>query len=238
MQTMKNTSNIKFLVMGLLTLGACTGEGITTDDPTLPPATEQPGGTTTGGDGNTFDHDNSGVSAWDLIDRLQKEGPPKYTSRMHSCPKVKYSAIGNILASRGVDISGAGGALSAGGLYQSGNNALGVADYSNRIRENLVISTSGASRLFDIFAAAAPEVIAAMPNLEACKVAGVSSTMFGVDAQNTAYCRAEGIACLTGAPATGTAIDLCNLTLQKATNPTVGKNMAVAVLMAAAHTCE
>jgi hypothetical protein len=234
---MKYISNINFLVLGLLTLGvACTDDGITTDPTQNPPTTEQPGGGTTGGDGNTFDHDNSGTSAWELIDRLQKEGPPKYTSRLHSCPKVKYSAVGNILASRGVDMNGGG--VSAGGLYRSGNNALGIADYSNRIRENFVISTSGASRLFDIFAAAAPEIIAAMPTLDVCKIAGVPSVMFGVDAQSKTFCRSDGIACLTGTPPTGTAVEVCNRTVQDASNLDTGKNMAVAVLMAAAHTCE
>ncbi|MDB4957302.1 MAG: hypothetical protein JWO36_4871 [Myxococcales bacterium] len=206
---------------------ACTDDVTAQTDPNPP-------GSTTGDQTSTFDHANDSISAWDLLDRLQKEGPPRYTSHVHSCPKVRYRTLSAVLKSLGVNV-GNTTALSAGQLYTSGMNALGAPNYPNRIRENLSISTSGASREFDIFAAAADEVIAAVPTLTRCQVAGVGAQLFDT---TSGACRPDGITCLIGQPATATHLSLCNLTVQNASDPTVGKRLAVATMLAAAYTCE
>jgi hypothetical protein len=203
---------------------ACTDE-VPTDTNTPPP------GSTSGDETTTFDHDNDQISPWDLLDRLTKEGPPRYTSHVHSCPKVRYMTLGNVLKDVGVDIANTT-QLSAGDLYQGGFNALGGPNYANRIRENIAITTSGASREFDIFAAAAPEVEAAFTNGTIARCPGAQ--LF--DASNT--CRPEGISCLLGAPATSRHLDYCNLTVSSASDVTVGKRLAIAALLAAAYTCE
>ena len=205
-----------------------------TDD-LAPPTQDLPPNSTTGNQDTTFDHDNDGISAWDLLDRLTKEGPPRYTSHVHSCPKVRYKTLGAVLRSVGVN-TGNTQNLSAGQLYTSGANAMGAPNYANRIRENIGISTSGASREFDIFAAAADEIITNLPNLARCQVGGVGPTLFDANANDA--CRPEGITCLIGTPATATHVDLCNLTVTQASDHTVGKRLAVAALMAAAYTCE
>lgn len=218
--------NLTILVASL-GLAACTAETID-EAPTAPPP-----GSTAGDEETTYDHMNDGISPWDLLDRLTKEGPPRYTSRVHSCPKVRYATFGNVLRSLGVD-TGSTTALSAGALYRSGENAMGAPNYQNRIRENIAISTSGASRAFDIFAAAAPEIIAAVPTLERCKTAGAPAALFNASNQ----CEASGITCLIGVPAQAAHLDLCNLTIQRASTPEVGKRLAVAAMLAAAYTCE
>src|SRR4051812_25596929 len=96
-----------------------------------PPSNEEPPNSTTGNQDTTFDHDNNGISAWDLLDRLTKEGPPRYTSHVHSCPKVHYTTLGAVLKSVGVNTSNTTN-LSAGQLYTSGFNALGGPNYANR----------------------------------------------------------------------------------------------------------
>lgn len=204
-----------------------------TDDLT-PQTPSQPAGPTSGGETTTFDHDNDGISPWDLLDRITQEGPPRYTSHVHSCPKVRYKTLANVLTSLGVDV-GNQTALSAGDLYRSGFNALGGPNYANRIRENIDITTSGASREFDIFAAAADEVIAAFDNpsstlMQRCP----GATLF--DANNA--CSPSGITCLIGTPATSRHLDYCNLTVTSASDVTVGKRLAVAAMLAAAYTCE
>lgn len=196
--------------------------------------TELPPGSTTGNEETTFDHENDGISAWELLDRLTKEGPPRYTSHVHSCPKVRVRTLGNVLRALGVNTANTAN-LSAGQLYTSGTNALGGPNYPNRIRENIAITTSGASREFDIFAAAADEIIANAGNQARCQVGGQPVTIF--DATSNA-CRPEGITCLIGQPATSTHLELCNLTVQMASTPTVGKRLAVAAMLAAAYTCE
>src|SRR2546421_8438047 len=85
---------------------ACTDDGNTQPDPNPP-------GSTTGDPSNTFDHANDTISAWDLLDRLQKEGPPRYTSHVHSCPKVRYRTLSAVLKSVGVNVANTT-ALSAG----------------------------------------------------------------------------------------------------------------------------
>jgi len=215
------------ILVASLGAAACTG-----DVDSNPPDSPDTGGTS-GGEGNTFDHDNSGYRPWDLIDRLAQQGPPKFTSRVHSCPKVRVATLGNVLTSVGINV-GNQTMLSAGQLYTSGTNALGAPNYANRIRENIQATTSGMSRLFDIFAAGADEIIAAVPTLARCSVGGVNATLF--DASNA--CRPEGITCITGIPATAAHLDFCNLAVSCASDAATGKRIAVAAMMAAAYTCE
>src|SRR5438445_6064336 len=105
-----------------------------TDDISTPPPTPPPGATS-GDQTTTFDHMNDTISPWELLDRLTKEGPPRYTSHVHSCPKVRVKTLGNVLKSVGINPANAAN-LSAGQLYTSGYNALGGPNYPNRIREN------------------------------------------------------------------------------------------------------
>jgi hypothetical protein len=216
------------ITVALVTASACGGL-----DDAGPDDTGGNSGGTSGNEDTTYDHDNSGFDPFQLIDRLQQIGPPRYSSRVHSCPKVRYDTIGRVLTSLGVNVGNATN-LSAGQLYRSGSNALGAPNYPNRIRENLSITTSGASRLFDIFAAAADEVIANVPNLARCQVGGVGAQLF--DANNA--CRADGITCIIGMPATAAHIDFCNITVTNASSPDVGRRLAVAAMLAAAYTCE
>lgn len=205
---------------------ACTDE--------TEPVNAPPSGGTSGDETTTFDHDNSGISPWELLDRLQQEGPPSYTSRVHSCSKVKYATLGNVLRSLNITIptaQPANGDVSPGALYFTGDNAMGTANYANRIRENISISTSGASREFDIFAAAADPIIAAFASNSITRCPG--AVLFVGDS-----CQVSGITCLIGQPATTRHLDYCNLTVAAASDTTVGKRLAVATMLAAAYTCE
>src|SRR2546430_2316260 len=73
---------------------------------------------------------------WPALDRIEREGPPRYTSRIHSCPKMRYLTLGNVLASRGVDLA-ATGALSAGAIYRASAGSLAAPNYAQRVRENV-----------------------------------------------------------------------------------------------------
>jgi hypothetical protein len=219
------TTTMFALALGLL--GACETEATGELDPQDQPGTQE----TTSGEGETYSHDNSGYSPWEYIERLKIEGPPKYTSRVHSCSKVRYETLGNVLRSLGVDM-GAQGELSAAQLYARGGNAMGAANFANRIRENVGVTTSGSSRLFDIFAAAADEIIAAVPNLERCKIGGVGAQLF-----DGTTCRADGLTCILGLPAKPAHIEFCNAAVRDASAGN-GPRIAVASILAAAYTCE
>ena len=214
-----------------LGMAACTDNIDTTTTPTDPTMTG-----TTGGSDDTFDHDNNTISVWDLIDRLTKEGPPSFSAQVHSCSKPRIATLANILT--GVGINAANTAPSSAGLlFTSGTSALSGPNYSARVREGLDVTISAASREFDIFAAGATEIINGMPNLARCKdAAGTAAQLF--DTSTPPKCVASGLTCILGVPATQAHLDLCNLTISKASTPQLGQRMAVAVMMAAAYTCE
>jgi hypothetical protein len=229
--TIKHLTPILSGLFGLcLAAGAgCTGEELTPSDEANP----LPEGNASGGEENTFDHPGTNIDPFELLERLRTEGPERYSSRVHSCPKMKYDTLGNLLASRGVNL-GNTAANSAGRMWRDSDQALGAPNYAARQREARELTTATASKLFDIFVQAAPEVIAAMPNRAECQIAGVGVTMFNAENQ----CNADGIACLIGVPATASHLELCNLTVQRASDVEKGKLIAVATLLAAAHTCE
>jgi hypothetical protein len=166
---------------------------------------------------------------WPALDREQREGPPRYSSRVHSCSKVRYQTLGNLLASRGVDLAGSD-PLSAGSIYTKNAPGLGAPSYLQRVRESVEIGLATESKIFDIFVQAAPEIIANMPSRPECG----GAVLF--DASNK--CQKRGISCLLGLPATQTHVDLCDQTVARAADVEHGKQLAVAVLAAAAHTCE
>jgi hypothetical protein len=198
-----------------------------------PPANMPPPGGTTGGDGTTFNHDNDAINVYDFVDRLNKEGPLSFTSHMHSCFKIRYSTLGTLLTSLGVDLTRTT-FPSAAVLYRESAAALGAPDHANRIRENRAITTAGAARMFDIFAAAADEIVGGLPSLTRCRIAGAPVQLF----DSSDRCLADGITCLIGVPAMQAHVDQCTATVQRATSPAIGRRLAVALLLAAAHTCE
>lgn len=182
---------------------------------------------------NTFEHPDLQPNPLDVLNRIQQEGPPEITSRLHSCQKMRYATLGKVLGSLGVNLGNNQG-NSAGGLYSNAGQAFGAPNYGARIREALAITTAGTTKLFDIFVAAAPEIITAMPNVGRCKVAGQSTSMF--DGQGN--CTLAGISCLQGYPATTTEQTLCNSVIGMASSQGVGQTVAVATILAAAHTCD
>jgi hypothetical protein len=202
-------------------------------DPTLGLAPSD----TSGGTGNTFDHDNTAPDPFEVLQRIQDTGPPEISTRMHSCQKLKYATLGNVLTALGVNLNSTaakGAPQTAGQLYKGGAQAMGVANYGARVREAIEGTTAGDTKLFDILVQAAPEIIAAVPNSASCKTAGVAAAMF--DAQGN--CTPAGVSCLQGATATQAQVDLCTSALTEGSTPQIGQAIAVASILAAAHTCE
>lgn len=202
------------------------------NDPLTPPT--QPPGTGSENPDNVFDHDNNlDKDPWELLKQQEEQGPPEFSSRLHSCPKIKYATLGKILGDLGVNLNNTT-TTSGGFLYKNADQALGVANYAARVGESTDLTTASAAKLFDIWVAAAPEIIANMPNRAECQVGGVGAQMFNDQGQ----CTADGITCLIGYPATATHLELCNQILASASTPERGRIIAVASLAAAAHTCE
>jgi hypothetical protein len=208
-----------------------------TDNPTKDPAEQS--GAYAGGVNNTYSHADDlgaygGRNPFDILAQREDEGPPEVRNRLHSCQKLAFASIGNVLASFGVDMSKKSTPPSAGQLYSGGAGALGAADYDARVSEATTWSTAGAAKLFDIFAQAAPEIIANFSTLDQCKVDGVVPELF--DSQN--HCNIDALSCLLGKPARQAHVDICNQAITQASSVDTGKAIAVATLLAAAHSCE
>jgi hypothetical protein len=146
---------------------------------------------------------------------------------------MRVATLGNVLASRGVNLA-ATDALSAGSIYRTSTIALGAANYAARTRENIELGVATASKIFDIYVQAAPEIIANLPARTECQRNGQPAQLF--DSSN--HCVESGFSCLIGARATPEHLAVCNETVKRAADPESGKRLAVALLAAAAHTCE
>ena len=130
----------------------------------------------------------------------------------------------------------------AGFLYFTGKDALGVPKLDSRLGEKEEHSTASAMKLMDIFIQSAPQIIANINDptkAPACTLAGKNLPMFA----NDGSCVEESVSCLIGTPATDDHMLLCNLLVGKADKNNAmdivkKRNMAVATLLAAAHTCQ
>jgi hypothetical protein len=187
------------------------------------------------GPDNTFNHPKQPIGGDNgLTDPLQHAiddqsiGSPEVVARMHGAQKLSYAALGGILEDLGVDL-GNQNPGSAGELYRGGTQALGVANYANRVPEQIVPSTSSLAKQFDIFSAAAPEIIANIAMSKRCP---------GVVLVTNDQLTSDGVSCLLGKPARPEHVMLANQLVTEATTPQLGIQIAIATLLGAAHTSE
>ncbi|HSN97906.1 MAG TPA: hypothetical protein VLS89_06395 [Candidatus Nanopelagicales bacterium] len=236
----------------LLAAAGCTTEPVDTiredgEDP-APPTNEeviaQDPESSEGGEENTFNHDSDlsetgGKNEADIMKQRVEEGPLPIRTRMHSCTKLPVETLRNLLVDFGVNIdanAANGQPRTAGQLYRTGLNSLGVADYNTRVATPLIASSSGSVKAQDIWVQAAGEIITQMQNgaVPHCSLNGQPVQMF--DANN--QCNRDAITCLLGRPATDDHVGLCNETITDASTPEKGRLIAVGSILAAAHTCE
>jgi len=135
-----------------------------------------------------------------------------------------------VLGSLGVNLGATGTPPTAGQLYKNGAQAMGGPNYAARVAETIELTAAAATKLFDIFSQGAQEIVTAMPTTARC----MGTNMFDM----AGHCTAAGIACLQGAPASQAQVDLCNQALTEGSSPQISQTIAVASILAAAHTCE
>ncbi len=162
-------------------------------------------------------------------------GSPEVVARLHGCTKMTIGELSSLLSSRGVTVPAitakppTGAQTTAGGILSQGQSALGVANYSGRVAEALFASTSAFAKQFDVLIAAAPEIQANFAKSTACGGATL--------VENNQLTK-DGISCLMGKPAKDEHITLANAAIAQSGDPATGLNIAVAAILAAAHTCE
>jgi hypothetical protein len=170
-------------------------------------------------------------------------GTPDQVARMHAAQKIQYAMLGAFLTDLGATMTAAaattGGKNSGttattavptvGQLYVQGSSALGAPIFTARTPEMIIPSTSALAKEFDIFMAAAPEIIANI---------GKSTRCPNVVLMTNGELTQDGISCLIGKPATADHVALAQQVVASATDPTTGQEIAVATLLAAAHISE
>lgn len=184
---------------------------------------------------NTFNHQaqpNTGENGvTDPIVKMQEDqsiGSPDVVARLHGAQKIPYSTLGTLLADLGVDMTSQTPG-SAAELYRDGFQALGAPIYPNRVPEMAIPSTSSLAKQYDIFVAAAPEILANFATSKRCT--GVTLVANGQFTQ-------DGISCLIGKPARPEHVTLANDLVAQAPDATTGQQIAIATLLEAAHTSE
>lgn len=163
-------------------------------------------------------------------------GTPDQVARMHAAQKIQYAMLGSFLTDLGVTMTAAATTKNAtttpptpGTLYVQGSSALGAPIFTARTPEMIIPSTSALAKEFDIFMAAAPQIIANI---------GKSTRCPNVALVTNGELTQDGISCLIGKPATADHVALAQQVVASATDPTTGQEIAVATLLAAAHISE
>jgi hypothetical protein len=92
---------------------------------------------------------------FEILKQRAAEGPPEVRTRLHSCSKLTYVALGDFLTSRGVNLdlaAGAGQPPSAGDLFKAATtrDALGLANYDARMGEAYYYTISSATKLVEV----------------------------------------------------------------------------------------
>ena len=186
---------------------------------------------------NTFDHPaaigGGATSAREALERMEEQGPPGYAARVHACRKIRYRTLGNLLASRGVNLETTGD-TEAGAMWRAADQALGAPNYGARIAESSELTVAVASRMFDIYVQAAPEIIANVPSRPECMIGTTPAQLFDASGR----CVESGLSCVLGLPASAAHVALCNDVVSRADDPEQGKVLAIAALLSASQTCE
>jgi len=131
----------------------------------------------------------------------------------------------------------------AGYLYFTGKNSLGVPKLDSRLGEKDEHTTASAMKLMDIFIQAAPQIISNIGNSTkspACTLNGKNKPMFD---PTDGSCVEESVSCLIGTPVTQDHMLLCNLLISKAKQGDLSdlnkkRIIVVATLLSAAHSCQ
>lgn len=192
-------------------------------------------GSTAGGEDSTFNHSNNpGGADPAAIEQpaepaqIKMVGSPEVTSRLHGCGKLSNASIANLITSRGLSGGQPQGAQSAQQIFNAAGAALGAANYNGRVPEAPFASTSAMAKLFDIFAMGSYAAVGNNFTAPACP----DVKILGTDGKFTK----DGLTCLMGKPARDEHVAIANDAITQ--NGTDGAKIAIAALLAAAHTCQ
>lgn len=190
---------------------------------------------TQGGEDSTFDHSNDPGGAAPGAEfqppepqQIKMIGSPEVTSRLHACGKLTNASLGEFITSRALNGGNPQGSQGAQAIFNASGPQLGAPNYPGRVPEAPFASTSAMAKMFDIYTMGSYAAASANWAPPACP----GTKMLGDDGKFTK----DGISCLIGKPATDEYVAIANDAITK--NPTDGAKIAIAAMLAAAHTCQ
>lgn len=164
---------------------------------------------------------------------------PAVGEKLHSCGKVRYNWLTNILSTRGVNTTNAA-ANSAGALLTKAQGVWGVANFPGRAPETIRDTTSSLVSLHDVLLAAAEEWVTAA-NTDGAYPAAVTACT-GAKLFNNNTCDKDGFACLMGATPSSNQLAACTSMINDATaGVTVSldrRRLAVASMVGTVAMCD
>jgi len=173
-----------------------------------------------------------------------RQVPPAEGEILHSCGKVRYGVLTNILKTRGINVTNAT-ANSAGFLLTgTGKQVWGLANFPARVAESIRNTTSGLVVLHDILIAAAEEWVPAVPMgmLPSDGPALAGSVCTGSKLFNNNTCDKDGFACLMGSTPVQRQLDVCtsmiNDTTAMVVDATARRRLAVASMVGTVAMCD
>jgi hypothetical protein len=185
-----------------------------------------------------IDHDDILGNVGDVF-KDGRQVPPAIGERLHSCGKLRYESVLDILKSRGLNI-GNGDPNSVGGLVKRAQPVWGVANFIGRVPESTRNSTSSLVSLEDIAVAMGEELIS-MTNLEGAWPA-MSGACSGEKLFDGMTCNRDGFACLLGATPSQRQLELCNSMVKSTdtgvTDELTRKRLTVAALVGTVYLCD
>jgi hypothetical protein len=137
-----------------------------------------------------------------------RQVPPALGQTLHSCGKVRFNVLTNILKTRGINVTN-NAANSAGALLAKSQPVWGVANFPARTAETIRDTTSSLVGLHDILIAAAEEWVTTA-NPDGAFTAAMSPACGTAKLFNNNTCDKDGFACLMGAPPVQRQLDVCN----------------------------
>ena len=184
-----------------------------------------------------FSHDDIFDSSGDIsIDGRQF--PLAVREKLHSCGKIRFNVLTNILKTRGVNVTNTV-ANSAGALLSRAQPLWGVPNFPARVAETIRDSPSSLVSLHDILLASAEEWVT-MANPDGTYPAGTACT--GAKLFNNNSCDQDGLACLMGATPTQRQLDVCNSMINDTsagvTDPLTKRRLALAALAGTVAMCD
>ena len=224
---------------GLSLVGAL-GLAFCSNDPNMTPTTTDPTQTTTQqeqGPDYGLNHDDILNNVGDIFTD-GRQVAPAVGEKLHSCGKVRFNVLTNILKTRGVNVTNAT-VNTAGALLAKAQPIWGVPNFPARVPETIRDTTSSLVSLHDVLLAAAEEWVS-MTNMDGAFVAGTDCGTAKLFNNNT--CDKDGFACLMGATPTDDQLNVClsmiTNTSANVTDNVVKRRLAVASMVGTVAMCD